>query len=168
MQAREDSLQSSLSDSDEIKDDKYAKGKNTKIIGLDAAQLKSRLSLRASTVLLKDEDEDVASSHGQTQYDDMGFTDCAHSVDEDADLRRNFVENYGVSISFPCYYSDNGCIVPHKAGFIVSSGFHVIPRQSAQRVQVNPYVELHPDSKGSEDYEPEATHFQQSYEEMYD
>jgi hypothetical protein len=32
-------------------------------------------------------------------------------------------------------------LAPHKPGFIISSGFHVIPRGNKQRIQVNPFSE---------------------------
>jgi hypothetical protein len=73
--------------------------------------------------------------------DALGLTSVFDSQHEDLDLRQNFVDSYGVDIEFPAYYSDNGMLVPHRAGFIVSSGFHVIPRGNKQRIQVNPYSE---------------------------
>lgn len=60
--------------------------------------------------------------------DDLGFTSAFNSEEGGVDLRQNFVDSYGVDIEFPAYYSDSGVLVPHKPGFILSSGFHVIPR----------------------------------------
>jgi hypothetical protein len=71
----------------------------------------------------------------------MGFTSYAGSNSNDIDMRQKFMDQYGVSIDFPGYYSDSGVLVPHVAGFIVSSGFHIIPKSTRAQIQVNPYSE---------------------------
>jgi hypothetical protein len=60
--------------------------------------------------------------------DDMGFTSAAGTSNKSADLRQNFVDSYGVNIEFPAFYSDDAKLVPHMPGYLVSSGFHIIPR----------------------------------------
>ena len=57
-------------------------------------------------------------------------------LDEHIDFRQNFVSEYGVDITFPAFYSYSGCLVPHMDRFIVSLGFHSIPRNGDETIQI--------------------------------
>ena len=46
------------------------------------------------------------------------------------------MNEYGVDITFPAFYSYAGCLVPHMDRFIVSLGFHSIPRNSEEIIQI--------------------------------
>ena len=52
---------------------------------------------------------------------------------------KNFMENYGVEIEFPAFYSEDGAIVPHMPNHVLSLGFHSIPRNQDQEVQITHY-----------------------------
>lgn len=70
----------------------------------------------------------------------MGFStqfNLYEEQDEDFGRRQNFIENYGVEIKMPAFYSHPGVLVPHKKNFVISLGFHSIPRHDNQTVQVN-------------------------------
>lgn len=78
--------------------------------------------------------------------------------DEDRNRRANFIENYGVEIKMPAFYSHPGVLVPHKKNFVISLGFHTIPRLDQQTVQVNQFSQV-------EDKSPKYTN--ETFNSMY-
>ena len=46
------------------------------------------------------------------------------------------MQDYGVEIESPTYYTEDGVIVPHCPDYVISLGFHSIPRNNDQEVQI--------------------------------
>ena len=117
----------------------YGKGKNKKLMGVKAMSelrrsqtlMKSNASLTQSAIMGESMVED--NKLGQTAVNNLGFS--AHDIKmggSQQNFRAKFMEEYGVEIEFPTYYTEDGVIVPHYAGYVISLGFHSIPRNNDQ------------------------------------
>ena len=121
---------------------KYGIGKNKKLMGIEGAKKLQFQRKFSRTATMNDLDDEMMQDVKLTTKDAMGFTAVSDGLDEDAtDFRSNFMEQYGVDIQFPSFYSSHGVLVPHKKNMIVSTGFHTIPRIDDQVVQVTEYDE---------------------------
>ena len=74
---------------------------------------------------------------GQTAVNNLGFS--AHDMKmggsaNQTNFRKKFMDEYGVEIEFPTYYTEDGVIVPHFPDYVISLGFHSIPRNTDQEV----------------------------------
>jgi len=65
----------------------------------------------------------------------MEFSTKIKNKAEMKDLRKVYMENYGVSFEFPSYYLNTARFVPHVKGHIVTLAWHIIPRNANQVVQ---------------------------------
>ena len=140
----------------------YDKGKNKKLLGLNAylqqKALKKNLTSQATIGLSEAEQtEDEKLLDLKQGGAGMGFSTVIQQKDSDLDFRSNFISEYGVDINFPAFYSADGVLAPHAKNFIISSGFHIIPRNNDQVVQITTYDDH---GKGRV-YD---THFGQMYE----
>lgn len=73
--------------------------------------------------------ESFAEDNKLAKGNELGFTEVDyHKGAPQQNFRAKFMENYGVEIEFPTYYSADGVIVPHLPDFVVALGFHSIPR----------------------------------------
>ena len=117
----------------------YDKGKNKKLMGLQAymAQtVKRRFTTQATLAMSEAEESAAEEKFNLMKQNTMGFSVEENVKDSALDFRSNFIDEYGVSIEFPAFYSRDGCLAPHANGFVVNSGFHVIPRNNDQVVQI--------------------------------
>lgn len=48
-------------------------------------------------------------------------------VEPEHDMRKIFIESYGVEMSFPGYYYSDAKFVPTNSDYILSSSWHIIP-----------------------------------------
>jgi len=51
-----------------------------------------------------------------------------------ADLRKVFIENYGVQIDLPAYYYLDAKFVPHHPNMIVVLAWHIIPNSASTKL----------------------------------
>ena len=51
------------------------------------------------------------------------------------DLRKIYIENYGVKMEFPAYYIQDAKFVPHKPDLIVQMAQHIIPKGYTHTIQ---------------------------------
>ena len=51
------------------------------------------------------------------------------------DMRKIFIENYGVEMSFPAYYYSDAKFVPNNSNYILSTSWHIIPENKDVSVQ---------------------------------
>ena len=88
-----------------------------------------------------------ALGQSQSQY----ANSKAKTVDQD--LRSVFIDNYGVSMDLPAYYLHDSKFVPHYRGYVVTTGYHIIPKKQMyqenvqttyidQRVQMQAFNEI--------------------------
>ena len=50
-------------------------------------------------------------------------------------MRKIFIENYGVEMSFPAYYYADAKFVPNNSNYILSTSWHIIPENADVQVQ---------------------------------
>ena len=50
------------------------------------------------------------------------------------DMRKIFIENYGVEMSFPAYYYSDAKFVPNNSNYILSTSWHIIPENADVQV----------------------------------
>ena len=70
---------------------------------------------------------DSMSNSGLGQSQSQYSNSKAKSVDQD--LRSVFIDNYGVSMELPAYYLHDSKFVPHYRGYVVTTGYHIIPKK---------------------------------------
>jgi len=83
---------------------------------------------------------DLNNSQASAEQQNMGMSEFQSNQKqkiESQDLRTVFIENYGVSMEMPVYYHSDAKFVPHVKDYLVTMGFHIIPKQ-----QLNMYTEL--------------------------
>ena len=51
------------------------------------------------------------------------------------DMRKIFIESYGVEMSFPAYYYSDAKFVPTNSDYILSTSWHIIPENTNVQVQ---------------------------------
>lgn len=60
------------------------------------------------------------------------FSTVQKNKEASLDLRSVFIENYGVSMDMPVYYHHDAKFVPHFKDYVVSMGFHIIPKRQKE------------------------------------
>ena len=77
---------------------------------------------------------------GSERIKSIGETDIptwfnlSKKTNERPDLRKVFMDQYGVTIEFPAYYHKTAKFVPPKCQYIVTAAFHIVPTRSNQMV----------------------------------
>lgn len=46
----------------------------------------------------------------------------------DSDMKKVLKTKFGVKMRFPGFYNDQAIIVPHMSDLVMSTGFHIIPK----------------------------------------
>ena len=57
----------------------------------------------------------------QTAVNNLGFSAADHRIGggEQQNFREKFMQEYGVEIEFPAYYTEDGVIVPHFPDYVI-------------------------------------------------
>ena len=48
-------------------------------------------------------------------------------LEENSDMRKIFMETYGIEMKFPAYYYNEAKFVPKNPEFVLSTSWHIIP-----------------------------------------
>ena len=78
------------------------------------------------------DDEELGDSIGGGMSE---FSTVSKNKKEENDLRKVFIQNYGVQMEFPGYYIALAKFVPHYDDYVVQASFHIIPKGYSQTVQ---------------------------------
>ena len=63
------------------------------------------------------------------------FNSYKEETHTENDLRKIYIENYGVKMEFPAYYIQDAKFVPHEPDLIVQMAQHIIPKVFTHTVQ---------------------------------
>jgi hypothetical protein len=58
------------------------------------------------------------------------FNETNNEDELEMDMRKIFIESYGVEMSFPGYYYSDAKFVPTNSDYILSTSWHIIPENA--------------------------------------